>query len=631
MSISERYLSYAVPPVISSSEFTTEFITYQPSGSQRDFAQGDSFTISLANLNKAQYLLPDSCTLAFDITVSAQAGTTPPTVVASGNYDVGVMHTVDTVPRPYFGCPFFDSATCAVPGSASFDALPSSAEETAQYWYSTRLLASSVPAEGSLDRGATFRLPGRYNYAGGKSGYERAACISGGRKVMGSDGATPVADPISLRGGSLSYAIPLSAFCTLFSKSSSLIPVGMLSSGGEALVFQFTVARDVASVLGIAPNTAGFGAISFKILNPRILASVVRVQNPVTVAQLSALYDARVKALLPGPTPDAPPTSISMPMVVAHKRFVWARTVIPANTANVLYSSSTLGLTFSGVNEPSVSAIVLRFRYRPGAPGIPDGAAARSSAIRYLGGEEPDIVIRDLQARINDQLIPLKGLTDEGASDTPVYKIDGVAHTLVPNDAANGPTLIAQTADAVASSLFDLGRPGLGMWMEDDHAMSLSDVVFDRTSCFGSYAQATTDTLTMRSPGLATTNLLDGASTKPVTCRKSPMALFIIPLVSLPQLVGDYANSHTLRSWDLRSVSTFSVTASVQVKVDAANGGPGAGVTTGAQINSYITAPLADVICDGALVCDGMLRLAAGSSDSRYVYTSVANATVAGM
>jgi hypothetical protein len=244
-------------------------------------------------------------------------------------------------------------------------------------------------------------------------------------------------------------------------------------------------------------------------------------------------------------------------MVVAHKRFVWARTVIPANTANVLYSSSSLGLTFSGVNEPSVSAIVLRFRYRPGAAGIPDSAQAASSAIRYLGGEEPDIVIRDLQARINDQLIPLKGLTDEGATDTPVYKLDGTAHALVPNDAANGPTLIAQTADAVASTLFDLGRPGLGMWMEDDHSSSLSDVVFDRTSCFGSYAQDTTGTLAMRTVGDAASNILDGAATKPVTCRKSPMAIFVIPLVSLPQLVGDYANSHTLRSWDLRSVSTW--------------------------------------------------------------------------
>lgn len=630
MSISERYLSYAVPPVISSSEFTTEFITYQPSGSQRDFSQGDSFTISLANLNKAQYLLPDSCTLAFDVTVGATASNTGPAGVGLAE-DIGVMHTVDTVPRPYFGCPFFDSATCAVPGSASFDALPSSAEETAQYFYSTRLLASSVSGEGSFDRGATFRLSGRYNFAGGKSGYERAACITGSRKTFAADNTTALTR--SLRGGSLSYAVPLSAFCTLFSKSSSLIPVGMLSSGGEALVFQFTVARDIASVLGSLVGT-GFATASFKILNPRILASVVRVQNPVTVAQLSALYDARVKALLPGPTPESPPTSISMPMVVSHKRFVFARTVIPQSSASsTLYSSSTMGLTFSGVNEPSVSAIVLRFRYRPGASGVPDGAAARQAAIRYLGGEEPDIVVRDLQARINDQLIPLRGLSDEGASDTPVFKADGTAA-----DPANGPTLVAQTAASIASTLFDLGRPGLGMWMEDDHGSSLSDVVFDRSSVFGKYNQVASQggtanggfNVTMRNAGDAvTTNLIDGAGSKPVTCRKTPMALFIIPLVSLPQLVGDYANAHTLRSWDLRSVSTFSVTATIQVKVDSANGI--AGAQTGEQVNSFIGAPSADIICDGALVCDGMLRLAAGSSDSRYVYTAVANATVAGM
>lgn len=616
MSIAERYLAFATPPIISSSEFVTEFISYQPSGSVKDFSQGDSFTISLANLSKAQFAVPDSCFLTFDITVSAAAGSAGN--VPSSNTDVGVMHTLDTVPRPAFGLPFLDAASCSVPGSANFDALPSSAEETAQYWYSTRLLASSAQAEGTLDRAATFKLAGRYNFAGAKSGYERAGCISGARRIRDSAGVE-LPTPVSIRGNSITYAIPLSAFCTLFCKASALIPIGYLSSGGEALVFQYTVARDIASVLGVAAGTQGWGDITFRMSNPRILATIVRVQNPVTVSQISALYDARIKAVLPPASPGAQPVSISVPMVVAHKRFLWSRTVVPKVTTPSYGSSSNLGLTFSGCNEPSVSAIILRFRYRPGGITTPDAAARKACALRYLGGEEPDIVLRDLQARINDQLVPLQGLSDEGVSTVPAYKVDGTT----PNASADGSTVVVQSSGGTAAAMWDLGRHGLGLFLEEDHAQSLSDVVFDHTSAKGTGAQiAGTNGVMGRIVENSSYSLVEGSGTKPLTCQKTPMSIVIIPLTTMPQLVGDFSNAHTLRSWDLRSVSSFSVTATVQVKKNIVS------AQDPNQVNTFLSSPESDIICDGALVCDGMLRLAAGSSDSRYVFSAVAAATV---
>ena len=621
MSIAEKYLGYSSPPVVSSSEFTTEFIEYQPSGSVKDFSQGDSFTISLANLNKAQFLIPDSCFLTFDITVTAPAGVVGQT--PSNDEDIGIMHTVDTVPRPAFGLPYFDSATCSVPGSSNFDALPSSAEETAQYWYSTRLLASSCAAEGDpRDRGAAFRLGGRYNFAGAKSGLERAGCITGGRRILNTDG-TNNATAQSIRGNSITYAIPLSAFCTLFCKSSALVPCGYLSSGGESLVFQYTVARDIASVLGVASGTQGWGDISFNMSNPRILASIVRVQNPVTTSQLSALYDARVKAVLPAQGGGAP-ISISMPMVLAHKRFVYARSLIPRTVGgtDLINSSSAFGLTFSGVNEPSVSAIVLRFRYKPNGITTADAAVRKAAASRYLGAEEPDLVLKDLQARINDQLVPLRGLSDEGTSKIPVLPTAGTGTPA----AADGKTLVVQSSGGIGSAMWDLGRQGLGLFMEDDHAQSLSDVVFDKDSTVGVNAQITgTKGISMRVDQNKPSSLSAGSGDRAYTCLKTPMAIVVIPLNTMPQMVGDYANSHTLRSWDLRSVSSFSVTGSVQVKENAVS------AQSGERVNSWVGPSSSDIICDAALVCDGMLRLAAGSSDSRYIYTAVSNATVASM
>jgi hypothetical protein len=418
-------------------------------------------------------------------------------------------------------------------------------------------------------------------------------------------------------------AYPLASYCSLFSKASALIPIGYLSSGGEALVCQFTVARDVSTVLGVASGTQGWGDISFNIYNPRILCSVVRVQNPTTVSQISALYDGRVKATLPPASEGAPPVSISMPMVVAHKRFLWARSLIPKVVAPSINTSSAFGLTFSGVNEPSCSAIVLRFRYRPGDTSTHNYEARKAAAIRYLGGMEPDLVIRDLQARINDQLVPLKGITDEGISSVPAYKLDGSGPV---TDAATGKTIVAQSSGGVGAALWDLGRQGLSLFMEESHSQSLSDVVFDHSSAVGTNAQVAGNAGTaMKYIANIPVSLAEGAGQRSLTCMKNPMALFVIPLTTMPSLVGDFSAAHVARSWDLRSVSSFSITGSVQVKKN---------VITAADldlVNTYVSSPESDIICDGALVCDGMLRLAAGSSDSRYIYTAVANATVASM
>lgn len=634
MSIAERYLSYTVPPVISSSEFTTEYIEYAPSGSKRDFIAGDAFTISLANLNKAQYLLPDSCSLTFDVVVSTTAA---PAQVCEFN---GVYQTLDRVPRILWGCPFFESTTVSVPGSADFNASPSSAEQTAAYWYSTRLLASSTTAQHPHDRGGTFRLGGRYNMAGGKSGFERAEAITGAGLFKDGGG---VNKPLGVRGNALSYSVPLSAFCTLFCKSSSLIPIGMLSSGGEALVFNFTVSRDAAAVLGFDTTSLSTELKSafnnnpiFTILNPRIVCSVVRVQNPVTVAQLSSLYDARVKMALPAPE-GAKPVEMTVPMVIAHKRFLWARTLIPAVPTPVLNASSPLALTFSGVNEPSVSAIVLRFRYRP--QGSLASRLRRSTSSVYLGSDEPPIVIRDLQVRLNDQLIPLRGISDQGVSTVAVT--DAAGGTILPGN-ANGNYLVARTSSGVASQLFELGRHGLGLYMEDDHCTSLSDVVFDKDISFASVVLTSTPlpdplpaglyegSIVTKGTSAGNGSMTEMSPNSVVSSYKSPIGLFVIPLTSFPQLVGDFSNAHTWRSWDLRSVSSFSVTGSVQV-VDTGipTREPGIGVPPGLTRGSFVSAPAEDVIVDGALVCDGALRLAAGSSDSRYQYSMISSATTA--
>lgn len=622
MSVAERYLSYAVPPVISSSEFTTEFIEYVPSGSKRDYTSGDAFTISLANLNKAQYLLPDSCSLTFDVFATAVPNTVNPSIA-------GTYQTLDKVPRPLFGCPYFESCTVSVPGSADFNASPSSAEQTAAYWYSTRLLASSVTAQNPHDRGTTFRLPGRYNMAGGKSGLERAEALTGGGLFLQSDGATPL--PLGVRGNALSYSIPLSAFCTLFCKSSSLIPIGMLSSGGEALVFNFTVSRDIAAVLGFDPaqpdNTYGspFKTFAYKILNPRIVCSVVRVQNPVTVSQLSSLYDARVKMALPAPGGKS--VEIAVPMVIAHKRFLWARSVIPSYPASPLNSSQPLAITFSGVNEPSVSAIVLRFRWRPTTTQA--SLLRRSTSGVYLGSDEPPIVLRDLQVRLNDQLIPLRGIADEGVSTIPVRSNTGTALDPI-TDAPNGLTLIARTSSGLASQLWELGRHGLGLYMEDDHCSSLADVVYDKDISFAQVPIVSGAAIMPRSSGQSGyTSMTEKDPFHCVGAFKSPIGLFVIPLTSFPQLVGDYSNAHTLRSWDLRSVSSFTVSGTVQVVSNGDDNWQPNAVTPNERRNSFVCAPREDVIVDGALVCDGALRLAAGSSDSRFQYSMISSATAA--
>lgn len=638
MSIAERYLGFATPPVISSSSFTTEFIEYLPQGAKKDFGPGDSFAISLSNLNKAQFLLPDSTFLTFDVQVSAEGdeNNAEGTVAAP----VGEYGSIDKVPRPYFGCPYFEQVTCNVPGSANFDASPSSADQTAAYWYSTRLLASSCSAEGSWDKAATFRLPGRYNFAGGKSGQERQYAISGTRAVRPLSNPGITTGRIAIRGGTVSYAIPLSAWCTLFAKASSLIPIGYLSSGGEALVFQYTVARVVDDIVGPLVTDAQLGGTGFKnpvvtILNPRIVASVVRIQDPTTVAQLSALYDARVKMALPGPTPDSPPMELAVPMVVAHKRFLFARTLIPAYGSQglpPLNSSSPFSLTFSGVNEPSVSAIVLRFRYRPTSSS--DSLARRQRASVFLGGDEPPMVVQGIQARINDQLIPLRGISDEGATSVAATIPSGSGA----QDPTNGPTIVGSTSAGLEAMLFDLGRHGLSLFMEDSHVDSLSAAVFDKRyadhvrtvgieqhqgppptvplSLAGTVAR--TDIQQLGGPGQIASLGEFSARAVPLGDNR-PIGLIVIPLCSMPQLVGDYSNAHTLRSWDLRSVSSFTVSGSVQA-VFSQIGQP--------ERSTYLSALQYDTIVDGALVCDGMLRLAAGSSDSRYQYTAVANATV---
>lgn len=631
MALAERYLSFQTPPVVSSSEFTTEIIEYLPQGSKRDFAQGDSFSISLANLNKAQFLLPDSCFLTFDVIVSVDEVDDVANTEGTEAKPPGPFGSIDAIPRPLWGCPFFEQVSCTVPGSANFDALPSSAEQTASYWYSTRLLCSSVEGEGAADRAGTFRLPGRYGLAGGKSGLERCNAVNGARSYRAPSAPAALAR-IGLRGGTVSYAIPLSAFCTLFCKASSLIPIGYLSSGGEALVFQYTVSRVVEDILGTLKVQSGFQNPAVTIVNPRITASIVRIQNPATVAQISALYDGRVKMALPAPTPNAPPIELAVPMVLAHKRFVFARSLIPAaNGANLpaLNSSSQYSLTFSGVNEPSVSAVVLRFRYRPDASNTSISRRSRATS-GGLGGDEPPILLKDLQVRINDQTIPLRGITDEG-----VTSLNAKTGTGGNNAAANGSKLVASTTGGLKSMLFDLGRQGAGLFMEEDHGKSLSDVVFDSrymdhitSSVSGRLTGAFPNTITtelreVRLAGGGADNIASLGEVAPnngVTGDVRPIGLVVIPLASMPQLVGDYSNSHTLRSWDLRSVSSFTVNGSVQM-VYSAHGDTKRG--------SYLSALQHDTILDGALVCDGMLRLAAGSSDSRYQYTAVANATVA--
>jgi len=309
-------------------------------------------------------------------------------------------------------------------------------------------------------------------------------------------------------------------------------------------------------------------------------------------------------------------------MVIAHKRFIWARSLIPKVVGAPQNTSSSMALTFSGVNEPSVSAILLRFRYRPNGITSANAAVLKACASKYLGAEEPDLVIRDLQARINDQLIPLKGLSDEGVSSITAYAADGTT----PNLDANGKTIIAQTAQGIAAGLFDLGRSGLGLFMEESHQQSLSDVVFDREATLGVGAQvAGTAGTTMRIVADNASSLSEAAGDRSYTCLKNPMCIVVIPLTTMPQLVGDYSNSHTLRSWDLRSVSSFSITGSVQVKQNSVTN------DNVLNVNTYVSAPTSDIIVDGALICDGMLRLAAGSSDTRYIYTAVSNATVASM
>lgn len=631
MSTAERYLSFARPPVISSSEFTTEFIEYTPANSQRDFTSGDSFIIALSNTNKAQYLIPDHCHLTFDVVVSTAVRTAADALSVPS--ERGQFANYDVVPRPYWGCPYFEGVRVSVPGSADFNALPSDAQQTAAYFYSTRLLASSCTGEGSHDKGTTFRLPGRYNMAGGKSGIERATAITGTMRYKAvSDDSAQI---VGVRGNSISMAIPLSAYCSLFSKTSSLIPVGMLSSGGDALSFSFTVARDVTSVLGTyiggeAASNSGFAGATFTILNPRITCSVVRVQNPVTVAQLSSLYDGRVQMTVPSPA--GPPKQITVPMVLAHKGYFHSSARIPKTDAPVINSSTPFSLTFSGVNQPSVSAVVLRFRYAPTSAAT--SLARRQCSSVFLGADEPTVVISDLQLRLNDQLIPLRGISDEGVSTVPVLLGNGTGAAPAAQAAADGSTIVVRSSSGIAANLFELGRTGLGLYMEDDHSASLADVVYDKDISFRQFTKASLD----GAAGTSTTGVLQtrvvGARTyveaDPYNaCRsnKSPISLFIIPLVSLPALVGDYSNAHTLRSYDLRSVSTFSVTGSIQVVDNGAAGGVALDPTS--RRGTFVSSPSEPIICDGTLVTDQALRLAAGSSDTRYVYTMVANATVA--
>lgn len=641
MSISERYLGFAVPPIISSSQFTLEHLTFRPIGSKRDYQQGDQFTISFSNLNKAQFIVPDHTYLTFDVIVQVDSAATGNTE-ASG----GMFNTIDTVPLPKFGCSYFESCTASVPGSTDFSAMPSSASDAAAYWYSTRLLASSCGHEGAFDRAATFRLPGRYGMAGGQSGLQRLHAVNGVRAYTklgsGTTGGGGTEATMSVRGGTLSCCYPASSFISCFSKASSLIPLGYVSQGGEALVVNWVIKRSVEDILGPLRVKSGFSNPRVTLIDPRIITAVVRVQNPVSIAQLSSLYDGRLKMALPGPTPESPPLELAVPMVTAFKRFNFAQALVPfQGTPGVppaLNTSTPWSLTFSGVNEPSVSAIVLRFRYRP--DGSDESLTRRSRATMYLGADEPTIVMRNVSAQIGTDIIPLRGVTGEGATTVPAYlAADGPPGPPAANAPADGTYICAATEAGLQAQLFELGRHGLGLWCEEDHGTSLADVVFDKTSlnynlrvalpkvtgplptpawpADGPIALLGCDleqkAAAARIEGLA--NLAPGYQPSGDV---RPIALLVIPLNTFPQLVGDFSNAHTCRSWDLRSVSSFTVSGSMQEIATASQS---------ARKSTYISGITADVIIDGALVCDGMLRLAAGSSDSRYISTAVANST----
>ena len=591
MSVNERYLAFATPPIISSNEFTTEYLKYEPaaSSSTKVYGPGDSISISLSNMNKAQFLVPDACSFCFEVLVEV---TPLPTTAAPGEKadNTKPVASIDDIPRLLFGCPFFESSNVSVPGSQSYNAAPSSASGTAAYWHSTRLLASSVsPAGSPHDRALTLAGPGRYAYAGLKSGLQRCdATVGNLRKADDS--------LFNLRGSTVDYALPLSMFCTLFCKPSALIPAGYLSTGGESLVFQWTVTRSLDDVVGAGwLNSIGIAGLNLRIINPRIELSVCRVQSPAIVSSLSNLYDGRMTIQVPTPARSAP-VSVPVQMVIAHKRYVFSSTTIPKAPSKIVGSSSFLNLTFSSVNEPSVSAVVIRMRWK--ADQTQASITRRQKAGMYLGSDEPLVLLKRLQLNIGDQQIPLQGISDIGNTSVDI------------SGTGAGTFLQSKSGAGLAAQLFDLGRRDLEVFMTDDHSSSLSEVVYDPMLL----------TKNDGTTSAATASLSE--SVHPVYADKTPIAIFVIPLTSFPRLCGDFSDAHTIRSFDMRSVSSFSVTANVQ-EIDSARSAP-------ATYLVDASAPYtSDIIVDGALLCDGMLRLGAGSSDSRYIFSAVQSATVA--
>lgn len=599
MATSEKMLSFYQPPVISSSEMTTEILEFYPQTSQRVFTSNDVINISIGNLNKAQFILAESTALCFDVLVSTTAAPT-----ASASFRPQITTSCDDVPRPAWGCPYFSNSEVQVPGSASFSCYPSSSNGAGPYFYSSRLLASSCSSSGASDRGCTFALPGRYGLAGGKSGLERVQSVCGPVRV--SAGGTVV----ERRGQSISYAIPMSAFCTLFSKSTSLICGGMLSSGGEAISMSLTVAN-LEDICGAGvwsqsndPAVTGYDSVSVKLINVRVVASIVRLQNPRLVSQLSSLYDGRVKLEIPLPTGGV--QSIAVPMVIKHQSFIHASAIIPATPTPSVNSTSAFSLTFSGVNHPAVSGILIRARLRPNN-GSADSKLRRSLSTLYLGADEPRCLITRLMANLNDINLPLNGISDIGATGIPVYSNSGVP--------VAGASVVTASSSGMSSILFDLARGPLGLYMEESHQQSLTDVVFDK-------AVVRKSNLLVTGANVYPTVADYGSYTEAEVAHNSdkyPIAMWLIPLTTLPAQVGDFSDAGTIRAFDLRSISSFSVTGNMSV-ISSAND-----ETRSAQF----FAPSEDVVLDGTLICHNALRIASGSSDSRYIFSMVANATVA--
>ena len=616
-SVTERDMSMLAPGYSRSADFNTEFLEYVPDNRKSYYSPGDTITIApFRNVTKAQLCDPERTFLAFDVFMRYNKGSGGPSTIDPTtpfrNLDI------DQLNIPRWGAPFLSQVSCDLltNGGADITACPPSCSaDEWQMYYTSRLLAAGVQASGDTGpaREKTLSLPGKHKLAGGYSAYERAFCVSGQVQTAVYD--TDKTD-IDFVGGLLPYAVPMSALCTLFNQSSCLLPIGMISSGGDVMRLSFTIPEleDIVGTSKLPATTVS--SMEFRLYNPRVVSTVIRVNTPKYLSYLGSLYNGELSH--GGGTP--------LPLVVGHKQFIYAKSTILGKGSKLFNSMSPFNLTFSNVRHPSVEAIVLRFFYRKNSSVQFLKTQRERVGAMALGGNEPNIVFTDLQARINDLVIPLQSISDT---------IDLQVSTATAEDGDSARTVKTASRGGVGSSVYyDLARRGFALYESDaasTSGASLADVVssssvtsFGETQVVSSitavgpaYRTSVAAPLVGRSTGSLTSWFAPpGTAGAPNKNFASPISTVVIPLASLPRTTDD-PEFRTDRGWDLRAISHFGVSASI-AEIDY--------TATDVTKGRVFYPPLYDVECQGFLVCNGAARFSSSSTDPSYIFTAARNA-----